>query len=54
MDYTEEVVLVNIIHGLYYEDIQAKVLSMEEKKCTLVKVLKLVEAEDLGIAISSN
>ena len=37
------------MRGLYWEDIQAKVLALEEAHCTtLEKLLQLVEADGLG------
>ena len=47
-DYTDEVVLDNLIRGLADEDIKKKVLATPEQDCTLPKVLRFVEAEESG------
>ena len=48
MDYTEEMVLDNLIRGLADEEIKAKVFALPEEDCTAEKVLRFVEAEELG------
>ena len=48
VDYTDEVVKDMLVKGLYFEDIKAKVMTLDEKDCTLTKMLRLVEAERLG------
>ena len=52
VDYTEEMVLDNFIRGLSDEEIKSKVFAMQEEDCTPEKVLRFVEAEELG-ALSS-
>ena len=47
-DYTSEVVLDNLIRGLADEEIQRKVLALPDEDCTLPKVVKFVEAEEMG------
>ena len=47
-DYTAEVVLDNLIRGLADEEIQRKVLALPDEDCTLAKVVKFVEAEEMG------
>ena len=47
-DYTAEVVLDNLIRGLADEEIQRKVLALPDEDCTLTKVVKFVEAEEMG------
>ena len=48
IDYTEEMVLDNFIRGLSDEEIKSKVFAMQEEDCTPEKVLRFVEAEELG------
>ena len=48
VDYTEEMVLDNFIRGLSDEEIKSKVFAMQEEDCTPEKVLRFVEAEELG------
>ena len=48
VDYTEEMILDNFSRGLVYEEIKSKVCAMQEKDCTPEKVLRFVEAEELG------
>ena len=47
-DYTDEMVLDNLIRGLADEEIKRKVLATPETDCTLAKVLRFVEAEESG------
>ena len=47
-DYTDEVVLDNLIRGLADEEIKKKVLATPEQDCKLTKVLSFVEAEESG------
>ena len=48
VDYTDQMVLDNVIRGLADEDIKKKVLAMPEENCTLELVLKFVQAEEIG------
>ena len=48
VDYTEEMILDNFSRGLVDEEIKSKVFAMQEKDCTPEKVLRFVEAEELG------
>ena len=48
IDYTDEMVLDNFIRGLSDEEIKSKVFAMQEENCTPEKVLRFVEAEELG------
>ena len=48
VDYTEEMVLDNFIRGLADEEIKSKVFALQEEDCTSEKVLRFVEAEELG------
>jgi hypothetical protein len=48
VDFTDQMVLDNIIRGLSDEDIKRKVLAMPEPDCTLEKVIKFIEAEESG------
>jgi tRNA G26 N,N-dimethylase Trm1 len=48
VDFTDQMVLDNIIQGLSDEDIKRKVLAMPESDCTLEKVIKFIEAEETG------
>ena len=48
VDYTEEMILDNFSRGLVYKEIKSKVCAMQEKDCTPEKVLRFVEAEELG------
>ena len=41
-------VLDNFIRGLVDEEIKSKVFAMQEEDCTPEKVLRFVEAEELG------
>ena len=41
-------VLDNLIRGLHEEDIKVKVLAMDEADCTLDKIIRFVEADELG------
>ena len=43
-DYTED----NFIRGLADEEIKSKVFALQEEDCTSEKVLRFVEAEELG------
>ena len=52
-DFTDQIVLDNLIRGLADEEIKVKVLAMEETHCTMDKVVKFVEAEDLGCQLPS-
>jgi hypothetical protein len=47
-DYTDQMVLENLIMGLANEEIKRKVLATPETTCTLAKVLRFVEAEESG------
>ena len=47
-DYTDQMVLDNLIRGLAEEEIKRKVLATPETECTLAKVLRFVEAEESG------
>ena len=47
-DYTDKMVLDNLIRGLADEEIKRKVLATPETDCTLAKVLRFVEAEESG------
>ena len=48
VDYTDEMVVDNLIRGLADEEVKKKVLAAPEAECTLDKVLRLVEAEESG------
>ena len=48
VDYTDQMVLDNLIRGLADEDTKKKVLAMPEENCTLESVLKFVQAEEIG------
>ena len=48
VDYTEEMVLDNVVRGLADEEIKSKVFALQEEDCTPDKVLRFVEAEELG------
>ena len=48
VDYTTEVVLDNLIRGLADKEIKLKVLSLLVEDYTLEKVVKFVEAEEMG------
>jgi hypothetical protein len=45
-DYTDQMVLDNLIRGLGDEEIKRKVLATPETDCTLAKVMRFVEAEE--------
>ena len=45
-DYTDQMVLDNLIRGLADEEIKRKVLATPETECTLAKVLRFVVADD--------
>ena len=47
-DYTDHMVLDNLIRGLADEEIKRKVLATPETECTLEKIIKFVEAEESG------
>ena len=47
-DYTDQMVLDNLIRGLADEEIKRKVLATAEKECTLDKIIRFVEAEESG------
>ena len=47
-DYTDQMVLDNLIRGLADEEIKRKVLATNETDYTLAKVLRFVEAEESG------
>ena len=48
VDYTDQMVLDNLIRGLADEEVKKKVLATQKKECTLAKILQLVEAEESG------
>ena len=48
VDYTEEVVLDNLIRGLREEEIKTRIMALDDTACTMKTVLKLVQAEELG------
>ena len=48
VDYTDQMVLDNLIRGMADEEIKKKVLAMPEETCTLESVLKFVQAEEIG------
>ena len=48
MDYTDQMLLDNLIRGLADEEIKRKVLVTPETECTLEKVIRFVEAEESG------
>jgi hypothetical protein len=45
-DYTDQMVLDNLIRGLGDEEIRKKVLPTPETDCTLAKVMRFLEAEE--------
>ena len=47
-DYTDHMVLDNLIRGLADEEINGKVLAIPETECTLEKIITFVEAEESG------
>ena len=47
-DYTDQMVLDNLIRGLSDEEIKRKVLATTEQECTLDKIIRFVEAEESG------
>ena len=47
-DYTDQMVLDNLIRGLADDDIKKKVLAIPEENLTLEKVLQFVQAEEIG------
>ena len=53
-DYTDQMVLDNLIWGLADDDIKKNVLAIPEENCMLEKVLRFVQAEDLGKLILSD
>jgi hypothetical protein len=48
VDFTDQLVLDNLICSLADEEIKRKILAMPEKDCTLDRVLRFVEAEEMG------
>ena len=48
VDFTEQMVLDNLIRGLADETIQTKVLAMNDEDITLSKVVKFIESEELA------
>ena len=48
VDYTDQIVLDNLIRGLADKDNKKKVLAMPEENCKLESVLKFVQAEEIG------
>ena len=48
VEYTDQMVLDNLIRGLTDEEIKKKVLAMLEESCTLKSVRKFVQAEEIG------
>ena len=44
VDYTDQMVLDNLIRGLADEEVKKKVLATPEVECTLPKILQLIEA----------
>ena len=48
VNYTDQMVLENLIRGLADEEIKKKVLAMPKETCTLESVLKFVQSEEIG------